>query len=59
MNILNAIINDGDFDVVDDENGVPSIIIHLRMIDKGNIIRNDKIRFFIDLFSSATINSSR
>jgi len=57
--MLNTTINDGDVDVVDVDNGVPSIILHLSMIEKGNIIRNDQIRFFIDHFSSANLKTKQ
>jgi len=57
MNMLDTTINDGDVDVVDVDNGVPSTILHLSMIEKGNIIGNDQIRFFIDHFSSANIET--
>ena len=57
--MMNTTINDGDVDVVDVDNGVPSIILHLSMIEKGNIIRYDQISFFIDHFSSANIKTKQ
>ena len=46
--MLNATYTDPDVEVVDVENGVPSIILLLSMIDEGNVTRIDQIHYFID-----------
>ena len=53
--MLNATSNELDVDIVDVDNGVPSIILILSMIEKGNIIRNDQIQYFVEHFG--TFNS--
>jgi hypothetical protein len=45
--MLNATYNDSDVEVVDVDNGVPSIILLLSMIEKGNVTR---IHYFIEPF---------
>jgi len=40
FNMLNATYNDHDVEVVDVDNGVPSIILLSSMIEKGNVTRN-------------------
>jgi hypothetical protein len=46
--MLNATYNDHDVEVVDVDNGVPSIILLLSMIDEGNVTRIDQIHYFIE-----------
>ena len=48
--MLNATYNDPDVDVVDVDNGVPSIILLSSMIEKGNVTRNDQFHYFIEPF---------
>ena len=48
--MLNATYNDPDVEVVDVDNGVPSIILLSSMIEKGNVTRNDQIHYFIEPF---------
>ena len=48
--MLNATYTDPDVEVVDVDNGVPSIILLLSMIDEDNVTRIDQIHYFIDLF---------
>ena len=37
-------------EVVDVDNGVPSIILLSCMIEKGNVTRNDQFHYFIEPF---------
>ena len=48
--MLNATFNDPDVDVVDVDNGVPSIILLSSMIEKGNVTRNDQFHYFLEPF---------
>ena len=48
--MLNATYTDPDVEVVDVDNGVPSIILLLSMIDEGNVTRIDQIHYFIEPF---------
>jgi len=52
--MLNAIDIDPDVEVVDVDNGVPSIILLLSMIEKGNVTRTDQIQYFVEHFSTAS-----
>ena len=40
--------------VVDVNNGVPSIILLLSMIEKGNVTRTDKFQYFVEHFGTAS-----
>lgn len=53
MNMMNATNNDNDDDIVDVDNGAPSIILLLSMVEKGHVTRNDQIQYFIEHFGSA------
>ena len=47
---MNATYTDPDVEVVDVDNGVPSNILLLSMIDEGNVTRIDQIHYFIEPF---------
>jgi len=52
--MLNSIDIDPDVEVVDVDNGVPSIILLLSMIEKGNVTRTDQIQYFVEHFGTAS-----
>lgn len=51
--MLNATDNDPDLELVVVDNGVPSIILLLSMIEKSNVTRNDQIQFFVEHFGTS------
>ena len=52
--MLDATYNDPDVEIVEEENGVPSIIVLiLSMIEKGNVTRTDQIHYFVEHFGSS------
>ena len=48
--MLNASYDDPDVEIIEEDNGVPSIILPLSMIDEGNVTRIDQIHYYIDPF---------
>ena len=57
--MLNATYDDPDVEIVEEDNGVPSIILLLSMIEKGNVTRNDQIQYFVEHFGSATLKTKQ
>ena len=53
FNMLDATYNDPDVEIVEEENGLPSIILILSMIEKGNVTRTDQIQYFVEHFGSS------
>ena len=57
--MLNATYDDPDVEIIEEDNGVPSIILLLSMIEKGNVTRNDQIQYFVEHFGSATLKTKQ